>query len=195
MSVMPEPPVIVVSGLPRSGTSMMMRMIAAAGVPVLSDGQRAADEDNPAGYFELEAVKRTREDPSWLQGAGGSVVKLVHILLKDLPATHQYKVVLMHRDLDEVIASQQKMLARHGRTGAAMAPDALRRVFAAQMKSVETWLTDQPNFEPLDVDYNQMLKDPTAEAMRVAAFLGMPERAPVMAAAVDPGLYRNRNVR
>ena len=173
---------------------MMMRMIAAAGVPVLTDGRRAPDEDNPAGYFELEAAKRTREDPSWLQGADGKVVKLVHVLLKDLPATHRYKVVLMHRDLDEVIASQQKMLDRTGRKGAAIASGALKRIFAAQLKSVEDWVAARPNFARLDVSYNQILQDPNSEASRVAAFLGMPERGPAMAAAVDEGLYRNRKV-
>jgi hypothetical protein len=86
------PAVIVVSGLPRSGTSMMMRMIAAAGMPGADRWHACPDEDNPAGYFELEAVKRTREDASWLQGAEGKVVKLVHVLLKDLPATHRYRL-------------------------------------------------------------------------------------------------------
>src|SRR5256885_1317813 len=98
----PAPPVTVVSGLPRSGTSMMMRMIAAGGIAPLSDHSREADEDNPLGYLELEAVKATRRDPSWLSRAPGRVVKVIHLLLKDLPPGYAYRVILMRRDLDEV---------------------------------------------------------------------------------------------
>ncbi len=184
--------VVIVSGLPRSGTSMMMRMIAAAGIPPLTDGIRGPDEDNPNGYFELEAVKQTRQDSSWLDQAPGKSVKLVHLLLKELPPTHRYRLVMMHRDLDEVLASQQKMLARSGRKGAVSGPEALKRVFAAQLLDVERWVASQPNFSRLDVSYNGVLKDAGTEAGRVAAFLGRPERAGAMAAAVDAGLYRNR---
>ncbi len=184
--------VVIVSGLPRSGTSMMMRMIAAAGIPPLTDGIRGPDEDNPNGYFELEAVKQTRQDSSWLDQAPGKSVKLVHLLLKELPPTHRYRLVMMHRDLDEVLASQQKMLARSGRKGAVSGPEALKRVFAAQLLDVERWVASQPNFSRLDVSYNGVLKDAGTEARRVAAFLGRPERAGAMAAAVDAGLYRNR---
>ena len=172
---------------------MMMRMIAAGGVEALTDGIRSADEDNPNGYFELEAVKRTREDATWLKSAAGKVVKLVHVLLRDLPPTHSYKVVLMHRDLDEVVASQQKMLNRSGRKGAAMSPDALKRVFSAQMRTAEEWLGAQPNFSRLDVSYKDAVKDPAGQAQRVAEFLGIPGQAAAMARAVDPALYRNRS--
>jgi hypothetical protein len=172
---------------------MMMRMIVAAGIPALTDGLREADEDNPNGYFELEAVKRTRDDAAWLNDARGKVVKLVHVLLKDLPAQHRYRVVMMHRDLDEVIASQQKMLARSGKKGAAMTSEALKRVFSTQLRAIEEWVTAQPNFSQLDVSYNDALRDPSAQARRVAEFLGRPDQAAAMAAAVDPGLYRNRS--
>lgn len=184
--------VVIVSGLPRSGTSMMMRMIAAAGIAALTDGLREADEDNPNGYFELEAVKRTKQDPSWLDNAPGKVVKLVHVLLKDLPATYQYRVVLMQRDLDEVLASQRKMLDRTGKQGAAIPSDALRKVFAAQMQEITRWLSTQPNFRVLEVSYNRVMQDPAGEARRIAEFLGVSEREGAMAAAVEPGLYRNR---
>lgn len=187
----PAPDIVIVSGLPRSGTSMMMRMIEAGGIPALTDGLRHADPDNPLGYYEYEPVKRTREDPSWVPGARGRVVKMVHLLLRDLPAGEHYRVVMMHRDLDEVLASQRKMLERSGRPGAALAPDALKRVFAAQMESVGQWLTAQPNISRLDVSYNDILARPAEQAARVAAFLGLAAAEP-MAAAVDASLYRNR---
>lgn len=171
----------------------MMRMVHAGGIEPLTDGVRAADPDNPLGYFEFEAVKRTREDPSWLAAAPGRAVKMVHVLLRDLPPTYRYRVVMMHRDLDEVVASQEKMLARSGRPGARMAPADLKRVFASQMRAVEQWAASQPNFSVLDVSYNDIVADPAGQAGRVAAFLGLPEaRVGLMAAAVEPGLYRNR---
>jgi hypothetical protein len=98
--------ITIVSGLPRTGTSLMMQMIHAGGIPALTDKVRASDEDNPKGYFELEAVKRTKKDDSWLAEAAGRVVKMVHLLLYDLPVNHQYRVVFMRRELREVVRSQ-----------------------------------------------------------------------------------------
>ncbi len=169
---------------------MMMRMIEAGGLPVLTDGVRGADADNPRGYYEFDPVKRTKQDPSWLEGARGRVVKMVHLLLMDLPAGYEYRVVLMNRDADEVIESQRKMLARAGRPSGDAA--ALKRVFAAQMDSVRRWLGAQSHVRCLEVSYNAILASPQGEARRVADFLGLSERAGDMAAAVDPALYRNR---
>lgn len=183
-------PVTIVSGLPRSGTSMMMRMIEAGGIPALTDGVRGADEDNPHGYYEFEPVKRTRQDPSWVGRACGRVVKLVHVLLADLPPGFEYRIVLMDRDPEEVIESQRKMLERSGRKPGE--PEGLKRVFGAQMEGVRRWAASRPDVRCLEVSYNAMLADPAAEARRVAEFLGVPGRAGAMAAAVDPGLYRNR---
>jgi hypothetical protein len=188
----PVPPVVVVSGLPRSGTSMMMRMLQAGGVPPLTDSQRGADEDNPLGYFELEAVKATRRDPSWLTDAPGKAVKLIHILLQDLPGGHEYRVLMMRRDLDEVVASQAKMLERSAKAPA-MPADALKRVYQAQLAAAERWMDARPWFLRLDVSYNRVLAEPLEEAARVEDFLGLSAgTAARMAAAVDPTLYRNR---
>lgn len=184
--------IVIVSGLPRSGTSMMMRMIVAAGVPALVDGVRGADPDNPHGYFEYEPVKRTKEDPSWVAGAGGKVVKMVHLLLRDLPEGRRYRVVMMERDLDEVVASQQKMLAHQGRSGASMPRDSLKRVFAGQLEGVRRWMDERAWFSRLDVRYERVIADPAGESARVAAFVGLPDRAGAMSAAVDAALYRNR---
>jgi hypothetical protein len=185
--------IAVVSGLPRSGTSMMMRMIVSGGILALTDGQREPDEDNPLGYFELEAVKSTKADPTWLHGARGKVVKLVHILLPDLPADHTYRIVMMHRNLDEVIASQTKMLARSGKPGAQIAPAALKNIYAAQLETVRRWITSHPNCQVLDVHYDRVIADPASESARVAAFLEIPHAAPAMASAVEKSLYRNRS--
>jgi len=188
-------PIIIVSGLPRSGTSMMMRMVVEAGIPPLTDGLREADEDNPLGYFELEAVKKVREDSSWLAGAGGKVVKIVHILLQGLPSTHQYRIIMMHRDLDEVVASQRKMLDRSGKAGASLPVETLKKVFTSQFEQARKWAASQPNCSCLDVRYDQVIADPAGEARRVAEFIGRPEKAGAMAAAVQASLYRNRKPR
>lgn len=169
---------------------MMMRMVAAAGIPALTDNLRRADDDNPEGYYEYEPVKTTRADPSWLAGAGGQVVKMVHILLLDLPPGHDYRIVMMRRDLDEVITSQSKMLSRSGRKGAA--PEVLKRVYTQQMEQVRAWMVTHANVRYIDVSYNRMLAEPAAEAARVAEFLGLPGAAAAMAGTVRQDLYRNR---
>lgn len=171
---------------------MLMRMLGAAGVPIASDGVREADEDNPLGYFELEAVKDNAPNPDWLPGARGKAVKVIHLLLPALPAGPHYRVIFMNRDLDEVLASQRKMLERAGRAGAALPADALKRVFAAQLESAKRWAAAQPNCRTLEVNYADVVASPRREADRIAAFIGRPERAEDMAQAVDPKLYRNR---
>jgi tetratricopeptide (TPR) repeat protein len=186
------PPVVVVSGLPRSGTSMMMRILAAAGLPALADGARPADEDNPEGYFELERVKRTRTDASWVAEAGGKAVKVIHLLLPYLPQSRRYKVVMMHRDLGEVLASQRKMLQRSGARGARLDDEALRRTFAAQLRRVAAHLARRPCFERIEMDYNALLADPLPQLARLVEFLGLEADPASLAAAIDPRLYRNR---
>ncbi len=173
---------------------MMMRMIVAAGIQPLTDSLRQADEDNPRGYFELEAVKQTKASAAWLADAPGKVVKVIHVLLKDLPASFQYRIVFMHRDLDEVLASQKKMLERSGRSGAALPAEALKKVFAAQLDAARKWAASQPNCSCLDVKYAEVVANPAAQASRIAEFIGVPGKAAEMAAAVEASLYRNRSV-
>jgi hypothetical protein len=171
---------------------MIMRMLSAGGIAPLSDSLRRADEDNPLGYFELEAVKRTREDPSWLANAPGKAVKVIHQLLTDLPPTYRYAILFIHRDIDEVLSSQRRMLERSGRSGAALPQEALKKVFAAQIQAARAWIASQANCSSLDLNYHEVVGDPAGQARRIAEFLGITEKAHAMAAAVDPTLYRNR---
>ena len=134
--------VVIVSGLPRSGTSAMMQMLAAGGMPVLTDGRRGADADNPAGYFELEAVKAIARDPGFLDRAAGKAVKIVHAMLNHLPIDRDYRVILMRRDRDDVLMSQRKMLDRHGRAGAALADVQLKAIYGSQLQQALRWLAD-----------------------------------------------------
>ena len=184
--------ITIVSGLPRSGTSMMMQMLEAGGMPALTDGLRAADADNPAGYYELERGKKIRDDKSWLPSARGKAVKMIYALLYDLPAGYEYRVLMMRRNVDEVVASQARMLERTGRAGANLPPEKLKAVFTEHMTKVSTWLSTQPRFAVLDVDYNAMLTDPGPGIAAVNALLDARLDAQAMAAVVNPALYRNR---
>jgi hypothetical protein len=184
--------ITIVSGLPRSGTSMMMQMIDVGGIPALTDNIREADEDNPKGYYELEAVKRTRKDASWLKEAPGKVVKMVHVLLLDLPLNRQYRVVFMRRHLDEVVKSQNIMLDRHGKAGIDADKTKVKEVFRKQMQQVDKWMEDHDCFKCLYVDYNEIMGDPAPSVKAINAFLGGDMDTEAMMSVVDPSLYRNR---
>lgn len=184
--------VTVVSGLPRSGTSVMMQMLAAGGMPVLTDGVRGPDADNPRGYFEFEPVKRTAKDPGWVAEAAGKAVKVVHLLLPDLPGGQAYRVIFMHRDVGEVLASQAAMLGRLGRRGAELSAGQLAEAFAGQLRRVRAWLAGQAHIAVLDVEHRRVIEDSAGEAARVNRFLGGGLDPTRMAAVVDPALYRQR---
>jgi hypothetical protein len=185
--------VTIVSGLPRSGTSLMMQMLAAGGIPALTDDQRAADQNNPRGYFELEAVKRTRTDASWLAQAEGKVVKVVHLLLPSLPTDREYRVILMQRQLSEIIASQRAMLQQLGRPAAGLPDSRLGEIFAQQLAEVCQWLSSHPNFRTLEVQHRKVIETPMIVAEEIAAFLGGELDRQRMIAAVEPSLYRQRH--
>lgn len=190
-----EEPIIVVSGLPRSGTSMAMQMLEVAGIAVVSDGVREATEDNPRGYYEDERVKRLHqpgEDGTWLSGARGKAVKVISFLLKDLPASNRYKVIFMRRPLSEVLASQRKMLERRGE-GDTTSDEQMFELWQGHLARVERLLEASPHFEYLDLHYADVVQDPRAQARRIGDFLGRPLDAEAMAAAVDRNLYRNRD--
>ena len=186
-------PIVVVSGLPRSGTSMLMKMLDAGGLPVVTDGERTADEDNPRGYFEVERVKRlAREnDRSWLAEARGKGIKVISHLLRSLPPSFHYRVIFMHRDLEEVLASQTKMLARRGETDD-IPPERMRGLFEKDVARAIAFLDEGQCFEVLEVRYRDVLAHPREEARRIAEFVGGNLDVEAMAGAVDPGLYRNR---
>ena len=181
--------VTVVSGIPRSGTSLLMQMLVAGGMEALRDDARAPDAHNPRGYFELEAVKATRRDASWVARAPGRVVKVIHALLPALPLSHRYRVVLVERDLLEVLASQEAMLGE-------AEPDALPRerlaeVFRAQLAAARDWC--RSHGVPLRiVQHADVLRDPERVAESLADFLGVPLDPSAMAGAVAPELHRQR---
>ena len=182
--------IVIVSGLPRSGTSVMMQMLAAGGMDVMTDNARTGDVDNPRGYFELEQVKAIKRDAAWLKQAGGKVFKMVSLLLYDLPADYRYRIIFMERNLDEILASQEKMLKRLGRE--AGRADDMRRSFTTHLTKLNAWLAQQGHIDLLRVSYKDLLAEPLAQAGRINEFLGGQMDVQKMAQAVDPALYRNR---
>ena len=187
-------PIIVVSGLPRSGTSMMMNMLGRGGVPVLTDGIRSSDDSNPRGYFEYEPVKELGKDGdrSWVLLARGKAVKIISFLLTWLPETCDYRVIFMQRDLDEIIASQNQMLARRGEPAGA-ADATMRDVYAGHLREMERFLASRRCFRTLPVSYREVLGEPEREACRIRDFLDRSLDVGRMTAAVDRQLYRNRS--
>jgi hypothetical protein len=181
----------IVSGLPRSGTSMMMRMLEQGGLDVLTDHIRTPDDDNPNGYYEFEAVKQTKEDASWLAGSEGKAVKMVYRLLYDLPADRTYRVLFMRRELEEILASQKVMLQRHGMVDG-VSEAQMSALFRAEIDAFYKWVRQQKHIELIDVDYNRMVADSRREITRVNEFLGGVLDEGAMASVVDESLYRNR---
>ena len=134
---MQQETITIVSGLPRSGTSMMMKILEAGGLEVLTDNLRTADEDNPKGYYEFERVKKLKEDQAWLDDAKGKVVKIISAILKDLPPDYNYKIVFMYRKIEEILASQKKMLIRRGEPTDKTSDEKMTEVFESHLKQVE----------------------------------------------------------
>jgi hypothetical protein len=161
----------IVSGLPRSGTSMAMQMIVAGGIAPVTDNLRAPDADNPRGYFEFERVKALRTDKAWLDDARGMVVKVIHMLVPELPDDRAYRVVFLERDLREVVKSQSTMLARSGKPGGGLPADRLISIYEQQLAQVFAWLEARPNFRVLRVRHADLIADAAREAARIAAFL------------------------
>jgi hypothetical protein len=184
--------VTIVSGLPRSGTSMMMKMLEAGGLAVLTDNVRTADEDNPKGYYEFERVKKIETDRAWLPDAHGKVVKMISALLRHLPIEHRYKVIFMRRRIEEVLASQRQMLVRRGKPTDAVSDDKLADSFAKHVRQVEEWITAHPNIEVLYVSYNEMVENPAPHLARIDAFLDGGLDTSKMTGAVAGELYRQR---
>ena len=191
--------IIVVSGLPRSGTSMLMHLLQAGGIAAVTDHARTPDVDNPKGYYEFERVKRLPQgDVGWLDDAPGKSVKVISALLIHLPPSHAYRVIFMHRRIAEVLDSQRKMLAHRGEApggndaGSTEEDAAMAALLEQHVADVRAWLVRQPNIAIFDADYNAMLSDPAPWTARINAFLGGHLDVAAMQAAIDANLYRNR---
>lgn len=185
-------PIIIVSGLPRSGTSMAMKLLEAGGIAPLTDHVRTPDSDNPGGYYEFERAKKLREgDVAWLPQAEGKAVKVIAALLTYLPPGYEYRVLFMHRNIKEVLASQAKMLDNRGEQS--KVDDAtMADLFQKHLHQVRAWMNSHPDLRYLDIDYNAMLPDPAPYVRQINQFLGGHLDETAMMAVVDASLYRQR---
>jgi hypothetical protein len=184
--------ITIVSGLPRSGTSLMMQMLDAGGLPVLSDGERKPDTDNPKGYLEWERIKQLPKDPNLIAEAEGKVVKVISQLLLLLPAGREYRIILMQRPLSEVLKSQDEMLRRRGNAESIGNTSAIEEAFQRHLIEVNQWLAGKSNVKVARVHYHRVLREPKPVAEEVAAFLGTTLDIEAMVRQVDGSLYRNR---
>ncbi|MCP4536880.1 MAG: sulfotransferase family protein [Chloroflexi bacterium] len=184
--------VTIVSGLPRSGTSMMMKMLEAGGMQALTDHVRTADEDNPKGYYEFERVKQIEHDHAWLPDAQGKVVKMISALLKHLPLNYTYQVIFMRRNIDEILASQKQMLIRRGESTDKVSDEKLVELFGLHLQHVMGWIDKQPNVDAIYVEYNKVLASPVEQTKMINQFMGHILDENEMVGVVDQSLYRQR---
>ena len=184
--------ITIVSGLPRSGTSLMMQMLAAGGMPILSDGERQADTDNPRGYLEWERIKQLPREPSCIAEAEGKAVKVISLLLLSLPEGHQYRVIFMQRPLQEVLASQEVMMRNRGTANAAANQSMMAAAFEKNLRAVDAWMESKSYVKTLRVPYHEVLRNSKANSRSIADFLGVALNVEAMTQQIDSDLYRNR---
>ncbi len=184
--------ITLVSGLPRSGTSLMMQMLVAGGMSALSDGERRADTDNPRGYLEWERIKQLPNDPGCIAEGEGKVVKVISRLLLSLPAGHEYRIIFMQRPLPEVLASQDEMLRRRGTYKEGANPAAIAAAFEKHLREVYAWLDGKSYVKTCRMPYHDVLKNPKEIGRQIAEFLKASLDLDAMAQQVDASLYRNR---
>ncbi len=175
---------------------MMMKMLEAAGLEILTDNLRTADESNPKGYYEFERVKQLKTgEYDWLSLAQGKVVKVISALLEYLPNQYQYKIIFMRRNMDEILSSQRQMLLRDGKQADPAGDGKLAELYEDHLKKIEAWLEQQPNMSTLYINYNETLQDPEPNITRINQFMGGNLDIKSMLKVVDQNLYRERRSR
>ena len=184
--------IIIVSGLPRCGTSMMMQMLEAGGNLPMTDHIRKADEDNPKGYYEFEKVKKIKEDASWLESCYGKAFKMVSALLYYLPNDKRYKVIFMKREMAEMLASQNKMLQRKGQNSDTISDEEMSKKLHKHLRKVEEWLANQNNIDVIYINYNDVINNSYENAQLVNQFVNGRLDVEKMAGSVKTSLYRQR---
>jgi hypothetical protein len=188
-------PITIVSGLPRSGTSMMMQILQAGGLQILTDNLRAADDDNPKGYYEYERVKKLPDgDTAWVMDSRGKAVKVISALLEHLPTGFDYKIIFMRREMDEVLASQKQMLIRRDEPTDKASDETMSEMFDKHLLDIKAWLAQQPNMQVLYIKYDQLLVDPDPHIQAIAEFLSADLDVGAMLAVPDKNLYRQKNL-
>lgn len=186
--------IVIVSGLPRSGTSMMMNMLEAGGMDLLVDNVRKADKDNPRGYFEYELVKKLPEgNIIWLESANSKVVKVVSYYIHHLPPRYEYKVLFMERNFDEILESQKQSVIEKEQTTSRKEDKMMTDYFKNHVKQTKEWISLQPNFSVLYLSYNEIVLNPEQYLDKINTFLELELNKEKMSKIVDKNLYRQRS--
>jgi thioredoxin len=183
--------ITIVSGLPRSGTSLMMRMLNVGGIPALCDEHRTPDANNPNGYYEFESVKSIQDYGDWIDRAVGHSVKIVYNLLEHLPKDREYRVIFMRRQIDEIIQSQRAMLLRNG-IKTEIPDEEIKELFERVLRQFYSWLPSQTHLKLINVSYNELLSRPASTITQINRHLGYCLDTEAMAQVIDHSLYRNR---
>jgi tetratricopeptide (TPR) repeat protein len=184
--------ILIVSGLPRSGTSLMMQMLKAAGIEPMTDGKRTADDDNPEGYWEWEEIKQLPKNPRIIEQTKGKVVKVISALLPSLPRPHRYKIIYMVRPTTQVVDSQLVMLDRQGQK-ARSEKQHLIDVQEAHSRQIRQVLAKSDRVDLLEVSYPDLVADPGPVIEQLKVFLGENfQDSEFVSACVKPKLFRNR---
>ncbi len=184
--------ITIVSGLPRSGTSMMMKILEAGGLEIVTDNIRKANEDNPHGYYEYEKVKTIKEDTSWLKETRGKAVKMISQLLFDLPPNERYKVIFMQRDMNEILASQKKMLERMGNNKDDVSDEKMGEFFNKHLSKIMEWIECRKYIDIIYINYSDVLKSPDEQIKTLNLFLNNKLKVEGAVKVIDQSLYRNR---
>ena len=184
--------VTIVSGLPRSGTSLIMQMLQAGGMTILSDQIRKPDINNPRGYYEFEPVKRLKSSQDWLEDAKGKAVKVISELLQYLPPVHDYRVIFVERNMDELLASQRKMLGTKKKPVDQANELKIREAFEKHLLHIKEWLNKQSNMTILYVNYNDIIKNTIINIQKINKLFNDKLNGSAMVAVIDENLYRNR---
>lgn len=195
--------ITIISGLPRSGTSLMMQIVEAAGLSIFTDGKRLADDSNQRGYYEHDRISGLlqQSDRSWLAATRGQALKIVAPLLSALPLRFKpdqegaqprkapsYRILFMERDIREILASQSAMLQRLGKKP----PQGdLAKAYQQQVTNAACWI-QQHQIPTLGIDYHDLVHGSDDLLRKIAAFLGTPDKLAEMQAVIDPRMHRAR---
>ncbi|MBN2040300.1 MAG: sulfotransferase domain-containing protein [Spirochaetes bacterium] len=184
--------IIIVSGLPRSGTSMMMQMLEAGGLDIMTDGKRTADDNNLKGYYEFEKTRKIKNDISWIQDCGGKAVKIVSPLLYFLPEQNRYRIIFMERDMREIINSQNKMLERLNNAGSGLSDKEMILKNRNHIKDIKEWISARNNMDVIYINYNEVINSSLQKSKEINEFLENKLDTEKMSAVIDRTLYRQR---
>ena len=184
--------ITIVSGLPRSGTSLMMQILKAGGLELLADNIREADDNNPKGYYELEKVKSLMKDNSWLADAEGKVIKVIAQLIPFLHEDFEYRIIFMERNINEVVNSQNRMIDKLGGNRSTVNDEILKKTFLSQLEKVKAAIKVK-GYKTVFINYNSLIESSGQELNLLNTELGLDIDIKNASQQIDKSLYRSRD--